>query len=602
MYYLEYDPFVLPFALGGLTLLVILLSKFFIWWDKLKPQDRITMRTGLRVGRTLSILKEVFLESLMHRRMFKQNPLLGYMHMTFAFGWFILIVIGNIEARVYSGIEFNLPYYPIFFKFFVHDKSIIPYSEGFTFMMDFFLLFVLSGLVLAMFKRVNAKLYGMKKPTHPEPIDRLALTALWFIFPLRLLAESFTSGVTHTGGFLTGTLGGFFAGFLPVDMLAYPAWWSYSIALGVFFVTLPFSRYMHIPSEVLLIYMRQLGFKPSKAHDFFSTVEVNSCPSCGVCVDHCQLKTSLSHDQIVPAYYFKKVKRNSEAAQANEECLLCGRCQEVCPVGIHVNDIRQQQRKNHYLDLKADFSYIKPIIPGQADYIYFAGCMTHLTPGIKKAMQQIFKKSGVNYLFIDRDGGICCGRPLQMSGQWESARQLIDLNTEMFHQTKAKTLITSCPICLKIFRDEYHLELEVLHHSQFIQRLLEDGRLHISISSDEVVFHDPCELGRGCGIYEEPRTVIRQLAGLLEVKHQAKDSLCCGGSLGSLSLEYSQRKLLRQDTLDHLLENSPDKLITGCPLCKKTFQPGSSVPVLDLAELVAMQLVEIGKPEEVASV
>jgi Fe-S oxidoreductase len=587
MYYLDYDPFVLPFFLGGLALLVILLSKFFFWWDKLESHDRILIRTGLRSGKTLKILKEVFLESLMHRKMFKQNPLQGYMHMTFAFGWFMLIVIGNIESRVYSGIEFNLPYYPIFFKFFVHDKSIIPFSGGFTFMMDFFLLLVMSGLVLAMFKRVNSKLFGMKKPTHPDPLDRLALTALWFIFPLRLLAESFTSGITHTGGFLTGTLGRFFSGFLPVEWLAYPAWWSYSIALCVFFVSLPFSRYMHIPAEILLIYLRHLGFKPGKSHDFFSVVEVNSCPSCGVCVDHCQLKTNLGHQLVAPAYFIKNIKYQRENGPAVEECMLCGRCQDVCPVGIHVNDVRQQQRQLHYSELKTDFSYIKPFQPGHYDVVYFAGCMTHLTPGIKDSMEKILQTAGINYLFMDKEGGICCGRPLQMAGQWESARQLLEVNTKIINQTKAKVLITSCPICLKIFRDEYNLKTKVLHHSQFIEQLIASGKLHLRKTEIGVSYHDPCELGRGCGVYQEPRTVIKSVALLQEGNHQEADSMCCGGSLGSLSLTFSQRKSLRKDSLDQLLIYGPDKLVTACPLCKKTFQPASVVPVVDLAELVA---------------
>lgn len=595
MYYVDFDFFVLPFTLGALILLIILFSKFFYWWDKLQTEDRVILRTGLRAGRTTKTLVEVFLESLVHRKMFRQNPWMGYMHMTFALGWFILLVLGNVESRVYSGIDFNMPYYPIFFKFFVHNKSIIPFGKGFTFLMDFFLLFILTGLALAFYKRLNARMFGMRKPTHPEPIDRLALTALWFIFPLRLLAESFTSAVTHTGGFLTGTLGKFFAGFLPVDMLAYPAWWSYSIALGVFFVLLPYSRYMHIPAEVLLIYMRNLGFHPGKKYDGFSVVEVNSCPSCGVCKEECQLNTSLSHEQIVPAYFLKKVKREKPAVQAVEECLLCGRCQEVCPVGIHVNDIRQQRREIHYKEIVSDYSFLKPEPVKKADVVYFAGCMTHLTPGIKQAMVKILSEARVDYLFLDKEGGICCGRPLQMAGQWESARQLVEVNKKMIRETRAKVFVTSCPICLKVFKEEYKLKMEVLHHSQYISRLIESGKIHVSLSDHEVAYHDPCELGRGCGIYKEPREVISRIAGLQESSQEKADSLCCGGSLGSFSLQYDQRKTLRKDTLDILLANDPDFLVTACPLCKKTFSPGSSVPVMDLAELVASQMTNFSK-------
>ncbi len=593
MYYLDYDPFVLPFTLGALTLLIILFSKFFYWWDKLEPQDRIIIRTGLRSGKLRKILTEVFMESLMHRRMFRQNPWMGYMHMTFAFGWFVLILIGNIESRIYSGVEFNMPYYPIFFKFFMHDKSILPFSDGFTFLMDFFLLLVLSGLVLAFYKRWNARIFGMKKPTHPEPLDRLAMTALWCIFPLRLLAESFTSAVTDTGGFLTGSLGSFFERFLPVEWMAYPAWWSYSIALSVFFIALPYSRYMHIPAEVLLIYLRHLGFSPSKKFDFFSVVEVQSCPSCGVCISECQLNTDLGHDQIVPAYFFKKVKKDKPSVQALEECLLCGRCQEVCPVGIHVNDVRMQKRQMHYSLATPDISGFRMPIPQKAEVVYFAGCMTHLTPSIKRSMEVIFREAGTDYVFIDKEGGLCCGRPLQMAGQWESARQLVETNKRLIKSTEASTLVTSCPICLKVFRDEYQLRLRVLHHSQYIKELLDQGMIRTDVIPGTASYHDPCELGRGCGIYDEPRTVIESVVRLRPQEYERQKSLCCGGSLGSLSLSYPQKKDLRDATLKQLLVSQPDFLVTSCPLCKKTFQSGTQTPVVDLAELVAKNLVGV---------
>ncbi len=586
MYYIDYDPFVLPFTLGVLALLVMLFWKFFQWWDKLQPEDRIVIRTGLRSGKLLSILKEVFLESLIHRSMWKQNPVQGYMHMTFAFGWFMLILIGNLESRIHSGVEFNMPYYPIFFKFFLDSDEGLPFSRSFTFIMDFFLLLVLSGLLLAMFKRVNAKLYGMKKPVKPEAVDRIALTALWFIFPLRLLAESFSSAMTGTGGFLTGNLGEFLSGWLPARLLAYPAWWSYSIALSVFFVCMPFSRYMHIPAEVLLIYLRHLGFKPTKTYDFFSVVEVHSCPSCGVCVESCQLKSSLGHGNIVPAYFLRGIKNDREDMQAVSECLLCGRCQQVCPVRIHVNDIRIQRRE--LLNKQASFSYTYLPSPDhqKADVVYFAGCMTHLTPGIKRSMEKILQLAGVKYLFLDKEGGICCGRPLQIAGLRESAMQLVDSNRRLIRQSGAGMLLTSCPICLKVFREEYDLHIPVMHHSQYLEQLIESERISVAFSGREVSYHDPCELGRGCGIFEEPRRLVSRIAGLQEITSSRGKSLCCGGSMGGLSLTSAERKQLASDALEQLLAGQPDLLLTACPLCKKTFQPLSPVGVMDIAEFL----------------
>ena len=284
-----FHPFVLPFSIGVLFMLTALISRFMLWRKKLPVDEKQKIRTGFFSKKSLFALKEVFRESLLHRRMHRVNPLLGYMHMTFAFGWFLLILLGNIESRLFCGTEFNLPYFPIFFEYFVHNKSGMPLEKFFTYIMDMLLLFVLSGLALALIKRTNSRLLGLKRTTNIHKGDRIALFALWLIFPFRLLAESVTSGVYHQGGFLTDTLGRVIDEFLPVENLVLPAWWAYSIVLGIFFVSLPFSRYLHIPSEIVLIFLRHYGLKPSKQFDHFSQMELFSCPRCGVCIDKCQL-------------------------------------------------------------------------------------------------------------------------------------------------------------------------------------------------------------------------------------------------------------------------------------------------------------------------
>ncbi|NVO03075.1 MAG: (Fe-S)-binding protein [Bacteroidetes bacterium] len=582
---MKYDPFVIPFCLGAIILAFVLIYKYFSWIFALNKTDKHKILKGIFSVRIFKAIKEVFLESLLHRKVFRVNPMLGYMHMSLAFGWLLLILGGTIESKVHSLKMFNTPYEPIFFKFFNHDISMFSGAEEFKFVMDLLLLFVLSGVSLAFIKRFYSKLFGMKKTTKLKIGDWMALTALWFIFPLRFFAESFTSGIYHNGGFLTGTAGNFFASFLPLENLTYIAWWAYSIALGAFFIALPFSRYMHIFTEVVLIFLRNFGIKSTKEYNSFSEFEIHSCSRCGICLDKCQLLTAARIKDTQAVYFLQSIRYNNLKEGKAFDCMLCGKCQEFCPVAIDLNNIRISKRME-FASGNNNFDYLIPKIEKTAPIIYFAGCMTHLTPTIKIAMESIFKESKTDYLFLDKDGGICCGRPLMLAGEILNAQKLIEKNVKLIKELGAKTLVTSCPICLKVFKEDYELDIEIVHHTQFILKLAEAGKIKLNKSDLNVVYHDPCELGRGSGIYDEPRTLINKVGNLKSISQEKELSLCCGSSLAGIQLNSVQKELVRIDTLKALEKNNPDCILTACPLCKKTLAKDSSIDVKDISELV----------------
>jgi Fe-S oxidoreductase len=581
----------LPFFLGLLTLLGMLTIKYAGWIRGFSSEEKDLMRKGIFSNRSLAALKEVFMESLLHRKMFKRNVLLGYMHMSFAFGWFLLILIGNIESRIYSKVHLNPPYYPIFLKYFVHDKRILTFELTsvpgiFRFLMDLILFMILSGLILALIKRFQSNWFGLKKTTRHTVSDRLAITALWLIFPLRLLAESFTAGQYLGGGFMTNNLGRLFANFLPVEHLSYPAWWAYSIMLCLFFITLPYSRFMHIPTEVLLIFLRHWGITPKNEFNNYSEIEIYSCPRCGICLDACPVYI-IKHNSTPPVYFLRTIRNKNVEEKVAYDCLLCGRCQEYCPVGINNNTLRISQRTAYFSNSNGSFGYLPQPLSHKADVSYFAGCMTHLTPSIKISMERIFTEAGINYNFLDADGSICCGRPLMMAGKGKQARLLMEHNRKLIAGSSCKTLVTSCPICLKVFKEEYRLDIEVLHHTQFLLNLIKERKLNVSRSHERVVYHDPCELGRGSGIYEEPRVLINRVAELVESANERADSLCCSGSLGNTEISSDERDQIKNLTLASLLKNQPELIITACPLCKKTLQKGVEIGVMDISEIIA---------------
>ncbi|MBN1388099.1 MAG: (Fe-S)-binding protein [Bacteroidales bacterium] len=623
---MQFDPFVIPFNIGLYFIILYCVATCIVWFRDLSRTDKLRLQRGFFGRPFVWSIREIFMESLIHRKIIRINPVLGYMHMSLAFGWFLLIVLGTIEADIFGDSHLNPPYKAIFFRFFNPDHGAEGFARAYSFIMDLILAFILSGLMIAIIKRFWSRIVGMKKTTRLKTLDKIALTSLWLIFPSRLLAESLTCGAAGSGSFLTGSLGSFFAGFLPASQMAYPFWWLYSVSLAVFFILLPRTRYMHIPSELFLIFLRNSGVRTGDQHGSYTEAQVYSCSSCGICIDKCQLSSSAGINNIQSAYFVKGLKRNDDVYDISLNCLMCGRCETACPVGIELGALRMIQRRagkapedmkmiwtgymrerNQQISDKAN-NYIKAykyltseIIDTSPDVLYFAGCMTHLIPGIASSMEKIFETAGVNYRFMDKDGSVCCGRPLMLAGKDREARELIQHNTSTIWSSGAKMLVTSCPICLRVFNESYHLDVEVLHHTQFISRMIGEERLDLKFLNQTVVYHDPCELGRGSGIYDEPRKVLYHIAKYQKTAFERENAPCCGGSLGNIRLDSRKKTIIASDALDDLTSSSPDYLITSCPLCKKTYgkvRKPDTPEILDIAEIVVRAISDSSRPEK----
>ena len=600
-----YNDFVLPFVCGMLFVLIYCMVGLVRIILQLPAADRRKFFLSLVNPKTMvKNIKDIFLKCLIHVDIWKRNKLLGYMHSSIAFGWFMLIVVGHIEVMLYtSHLGAKALYYPIFFRYFVAETESTMKGSLIFFLMDFFLLVVLSGITLAIIKRVRSRLFGMRRTTNPSFLDLIGQYSLWSIFPLRLLAESFTADISG-GSFLTKSLNYVFTEFLSNHANMLPAWWAYSCALGIFFFVLPFTRYMHIPTEILLIPFRNAGIKIVNARKGFAKAQVYSCPSCGLCIDACPMGVLKGNIKDTTVYLNRQIRRNNEARieEISDKCLLCGKCTAICPVGVEGDKLRIAQRSVRKYNLGPDYSNIdvsadiqrcnkfvfnqNNIVSSSENekILYFGGCMTALTPAIMKATGSILGKAGIEYEIMDRDGGICCGRPMFMAGRFSQAMQLVEKNTEIIMKSGADTLLLSCPICYKIFREKYHLPgIEIIHHTEYFERLLQSGRLKVRKEDVRYVYHDPCELGRGCGVYEQPRHVLSAAGELVEAEKNRKESICCGGSLGSLTLSFDKRKAMTENALNNLVADSPDRIVTACPLCMSTFARYADRPVEDIA-------------------
>ena len=625
-----YSHFVIPFTIG---------ITFFLCWigvgcvrllAAIPRSDRLRFWKSLFIPKTIvKNLKDLFGDCLFHVKIWQRKPLLGYMHSAIAFGWFMIILLGHIEVALFVPARLNVTrgglFYPIFYRYFVWMNPGHTTLRGsfFFFLMDFFLLYILTGIALAVFKRFRSIVLGMRHTTKPSLADRIALYSLWLIFPLRLLAESFTADLSG-GSFLTVGVNHLWHFLFGDKLLFTPFWWAYSICLGLFFVAMPFSRYMHILTEVLWILLRNAGIKPHHPRKGVAEAEIYACSSCGLCLDACPMNVQKKNLKYSSVYFIRFLRRHNEKKinAIADKCLMCDKCHALCPVGVDAPALRRAQRVTVNNSLPYDYSYLASAEaagqlsePGrvhprsaaaeyglspaaapasQPEVLYFAGCMTHLTPRIIKAVEKVFKAAGVDYAFADREGGICCGRPLMLAGKTEAAAKVIEANKKMIEESGCKTLVLSCPICYKIFKEEYHLEgIKVVHYTQFINDLIASGRLQVSKSDEKIVYHDPCELGRGCNVYIEPRAALDQVGTLIKAAKEYDESICCGGSLGSLTLDTRDRAKITEASLENLLVGDPETIVTACPLCLKTFSEAVSnskrltgpVNVKDFAEL-----------------
>lgn len=652
-----YSNFVIPFVVGISFMLIWLTVGLIRLLAKIPADDRRRFWKSLITPKiALKNIKDLFCDCLFHTKIWKRKPLLGYMHSSIAFGWFMLIVLGHIEVALFvpkhlAWTDGGL-FYPIFYRFFVwiNPGHVTLRGWFFFFLMDFFLLYVLTGVGMAIFKRFRSIVLGMRHTTKPSLADRVALYSLWMIFPLRLLAESFTADLSG-GSFLTVPVNHLWHWIFGDKLFFMPVWWAYSICLGLFFAAMPFSRYMHILTEVLWILLRNAGIQPRHPRKGVAEAEIYACSSCGLCLDACPMNVQKKNLKYSSVYFIRFLRRHNEKKinAIADKCLMCDKCHALCPVGVDAPALRRAQRDTVNNSLPYDYSYLmegslgsnsssvstcvaanacsitagsvastrtatahasltdpSPSLTEPVEVttniqktsedwkvMYFAGCMTHLTPRIIKSVEKVFKSAGVNYIFADRDGGICCGRPLMLAGKTNAAYETISANRKMILGSGCRTLVLSCPICYKIFKDEYALDgIEVLHYTQFIKRLVDEGKLKLTAGDERIVYHDPCELGRGCGVYKEPREVLAQAGTLVKATKEGDESICCGGSLGSLTLDTRDRAKITESSVANLLANNPQTIVTACPLCLKTFSESvpETVKVQDFAETVSRHL------------
>ena len=220
--------------------------------------------------------------------------------------------------------------------------------------------------------------------------------------------------------------------------------------------------------------------------------------------------------------------------------------------------------------------------------IYFRGCTAReKQTEISKATQKLLNQSGVDYKVLDNEK--CCGSVLLRTGFINEFKQQVNKNTEIF---KDEIILTSCAGCYKTLKDDYE-GINVIHISQFLDKLIDENKLNLSKNDLTVTYHDSCHLARHCNIFNQPRKVIENVANLVEMENNRENSLCCGAGGGVKSAFPEIASQMAKIRIKQAKQTNSSAIITTCPFCKLNLE-NNEIEVLDLCEF----LVKYGEVNE----
>jgi len=323
---------------------------------------------------------------------------------------------------------------------------------------------------------------------------------------------------------------------------------------------------------------------------------------------------------------------NSISEEAIWSCTTCGACLQACPVFIEqmpkLIPLRRQlveMQSKFPVELLNLFENMEGrsnpwgIAPtergkwasllgerafetGSTEYLFYVGCAGSFDSRAKQvtlALAQLLDKAGVNWGILGKDEK-CCGDSLRRLGNEYVFDKLAQENVAIFKERGIKKVIVQCPHCLTTLKNDYRqygIELEVIHHSQLLLHLVQDGRLKLPKKADlgKLVYHDSCYLGRHNNIYDEPREAIALATGNepLEMPRNREDGFCCGAGGGRMWMEESTGDRINLVRAAEALEQNPDTICTACPYCLTMLDDGikdlkaDKVSVKDIAEVMA---------------
>jgi len=392
---------------------------------------------------------------------------------------------------------------------------------------------------------------------------------------------------------------------------------------------------------------------PPSKYSIRQLIEMDACTNCRLCADVCPAAGAAMNGELSAVYRMQGLKRHlknkagvfskllgrrppsaeelKHYADTVFRCTLCSNCEEVCPLGIRLKElwlslrgdlVREEaypskidmirtnlaKRRNVFGEDNAERGewvedmrkppadrYVRP----RAEVVYITGCVSAYFPLAQKipiALAEIMDASGVDFTLLGEEEW-CCGFPLLGAGLMEMFEDFRAQNLAAVKAKRAATVVFACPSCYQMWREHYRTDLELLSAPEFLLQLVRTGKVPLAELPLTVTYHDPCDLGRGARVFEEPREVIRAVPGvkLVELPRSRENCMCCGGGGNLEMVDPDLAAKIAKTKVDEVLATGAPAVVTSCQQCVRTMlsyvkRNKIQLEVLDIVQLVRKAL------------
>jgi len=576
-------------------------------------------------------LWRVFVEVILQYRVVRERPLVGILHAVVLWGFFAFAWVSAqhllLGLRGLSKAPETRSWYGAFVAVWA--------------------LAVLVAMIGLSFRRFVLR---------PKPLGKLSVTSGIVAFLISALM------VTYLLGW----------GVFPVGSMAWKAnWWAHTITFFALLDVIPLSKHLHLVLAPITIFLgsettssiralreegEDLGLIHFQDLGRKDVLDVNACVECGRCTQFCP--ANLAGGSLSPKEVILDLQKGlpgggklvaGTAAEKDQgkvfvseedlfQCLSCGACEYVCPVGIeHVGrkilDLRRglvsegrvnngkvvqlfttMERAPHNPwglahDTRQNLLTAKqfPIFDGRQEWLFWLGCGLSFDPhgqAVAAAMKQILDAASLSWGVLPRE--TCCGEPARRAGNEYLFLQLSEKLIETFANAQVKNIVSCCPHCTTMLDKDYRqipacaqLDIRVMHHTELIAELLPQLSLHPSVL--RATYHDPCYLARGRGVTAAPRKTLRSCGlSLAEAARHGQNTQCCGAGGAQLFISDDQRDQAKQRVSElrfaQLVETKASTVVVACPYCPIMLRDAANhanrddLEILDVAEIVAKHL------------